>query len=70
MLLTRANASTVRVNSGPSDTIILSIKEVPKAWIAILVGNVMTIAAETSKNAHSTPEIVVPVSGEKKCKIN
>ena len=50
------------MNSGPNDTIILRINEVPRDWIAIFVGNVMTIAAETSKNAHNRPEMCGPVS--------
>ena len=54
------------MNSGPKDTIILKINDVPKAWIAILVGNVMTIAAETSSETHNRPSIWGPVSEKNK----
>lgn len=55
--LTMAKASNVSVNSGPSDAIILSIKEKTKQFMAIDVGKVITIAAETNKKAHSSPEM-------------
>lgn len=52
-----AKANNVNVNSGPSDAIILRIKEKTRQFMAIDVGKVITIAAETNKNAHSNPDI-------------
>ena len=62
MLLTIAKAKSVRVNSGPKETIILSMNEIPRHLIAIGVGKVITIAAETNRKAHKRPDIVGPVS--------
>lgn len=56
MLLTIDKAKSVKVNSGPSETIIRRINEKIKLLIAIGVGIAMTIAAETSRKAQIRPD--------------
>ncbi len=57
-----AMPSSVRVNSGPRDTIILRMKDKMSDLIAIEVGTVMTMAAETRRNAQRRPDRWGPVS--------
>lgn len=52
-----ARANKVRVNSGPKETIILNMNDKTRLLMAIIVGNVMTTAAETRRKAHNKPEI-------------
>ncbi len=55
--LTIANAKRVSVNSGPNETIIRKMEEETRHFIANGVGKVMTIAAETRRKAHKSPEM-------------
>jgi len=60
--LTMANPSNVRVNSGPREKMSLNMTDMTKDLMAIDVGMVMTMAADTKRSTQIRPEKCAPAS--------
>ena len=57
-----ANPSNVRVNSGPREKMSLNMTDMTKDLMAIDVGMVMTMAADTNRSTQIRPEKCAPAS--------
>ena len=54
------------VNSGPTDTMNLNMVDRTRHFMATGLGMVITMAADTSRNAQIRPEMWPPVSSKRK----